>query len=342
MKYITTSPIVSVIIPVYNAELYISQCIESVLNQTYKNMEIIIINDGSTDQSMQVLNNFSAIDKRILIIHKQNEGVSKTRNIGISTAKGKYVTFVDADDMLDINAITVMVALIEHQNADVVRTNYVSHRSGIQKMGIVPLPVKLYEGNEILKLIKKVILGDIQGYTWLLLIRRNILNIHKVSFDSSLSMMEDTKFYVDLFSVCKSIYLSDVVTYNYIINTTSASRNIHNYKRNVNDIINLNRYFKDIYSEKITGLSTEIDKVHIILMTSQIALAVEYPNHSYRLALSNLTWLSRNATFINLYENANFSNVSKYSRLVVYFTKKRFALPALGLFVIRGYIRRFI
>jgi glycosyltransferase involved in cell wall biosynthesis len=342
MKNNTYTPLVSIIVPVYNAELYIPQCIESILAQTYKNIEIILINDGSTDQSKKILESFGANDQRVKVVNKVNAGVSKARNTGIVMAEGEYITFVDADDTLDVNAVTTMIDLMETSNADVVRTNYVSYRSGIQKKGSLPIPAKLYEGNDILKIIQKVIMGNIPGYSWLLLIRIDLLRKHEITFDSSLSMMEDTKFYVDLFGVSRSVFLSDTVTYSYMINTTSASRNIHNYKRNANDIIKLNQYFKDNFSQRIANLDRDLDADHTVFLTSQIALAVEYPNHAYGVAMSNLAWLSSNKSFRAFYENSNFSNASIYSRLVVFFIKKKITLAALSLFIIRGFIRRFV
>jgi glycosyltransferase involved in cell wall biosynthesis len=337
-----TKPLVSVIVPVYNAESYITRCIESILDQTYENIEIILINDGSVDKSKYIIDTFAVKDERVNVVHKVNGGVSEARNTGINIAKGDYITFVDADDTLDVNAIKIMTRLMKASASDAVRTNYVSFRSGIQKRGLVPLPIKLYEGDEILQIIKKVIMGDIPGYSWLLLIRTAVLIDNKISFDSSLSMMEDTKFYVDLFSVCKSVYLSDTVTYNYMINTMSASRNVQNYKRNANDIIRLNQYFKDNFSHRILNLESDLDADHAVFLTSQIALAVEYPNRAYRIAMSNLAWLSSNEHFAVLYENSNFTNASVYSRLVVFFIKKKITLAALCLFIIRGYIRRFV
>lgn len=342
MKKSIINPLVSVIVPVFNAELYISQCIKSILAQVYKNIEVIIIDDGSFDQSREILDNFALSDKRIRVIHKHNEGVSKTRNIGIAIAKGEYVTFVDADDTLNRNAIKIMVSLIEGWNADVVRTNYISFRSGIKKQRSIQLAEKLYENDEIIDLIKKVIMGEIQGYTWLLLIRIDILRKYNIYFDNSISMMEDTKFYVNLFNVCRSIYLSDTVTYNYMINTTSASRSIHNYRRNANDIIVLNNYFKSQFSKKISNLDAQLDADHAVFMTSQIAIAVEYPNHAYKLAIANVAWLSTNKSFIELYNNGDFSSASKYSRLVIFFVKRGLVVPSLVLFVIRGIIKRFI
>ena len=95
--------LISVIVPVYNAEKYLKECVESLINQTYINLEIILINDGSTDNSIQICNEYADYDSRIIVVDKLNEGVSKTRNLGIEIAKGDFITFVDSDDYITIS-----------------------------------------------------------------------------------------------------------------------------------------------------------------------------------------------------------------------------------------------
>ena len=97
--------LVSIIVPVYNTEKYLSKCLDSIVNQTYKNLEIILINDGSTDNSKAICEDFAKKDKRIQVINKENSGVSVSRNKGLSLAKGNYIAFIDADDYAELNYI---------------------------------------------------------------------------------------------------------------------------------------------------------------------------------------------------------------------------------------------
>ncbi|MFJ7827546.1 glycosyltransferase [Psychrobacillus sp. NPDC096623] len=101
MSIIKSNCQVSIIVPVYNAELYLNDCIQSIINQTYKNIEVILINDGSTDTSGFICDDFANIDSRIKVIHQSNSGPSISRNIGIQLAQGKYIQFVDSDDTID-------------------------------------------------------------------------------------------------------------------------------------------------------------------------------------------------------------------------------------------------
>ena len=112
-------PKVSIIVPVYNVEKYLSKCLDSLINQTLKDIEIICVNDGSTDSSLAILKDFANNDSRIKILDKQNEGVSVARNTGIEVATGQYLMFVDSDDYLVENACEKALIAIEHENSDI-------------------------------------------------------------------------------------------------------------------------------------------------------------------------------------------------------------------------------
>lgn len=111
--------IISVIIPVYNVKQYIERCIDSILNQTYKNIEIIIVDDGSTDGCDEICNMYAEKDKRIKVVHIKNSGVSNARNVGLRLAKGKYITFVDADDYIAKTYIEEMYKLCREEQCDI-------------------------------------------------------------------------------------------------------------------------------------------------------------------------------------------------------------------------------
>lgn len=112
-------PLVSVIIPVYNAEKYLDECISSVINQTYNNLEILLINDGSLDNSLSICSKWKEKDKRVIVKSKANKGVSSARNLALHIAKGDYFVFLDADDYLDTNAIEQMINTIIETNTEI-------------------------------------------------------------------------------------------------------------------------------------------------------------------------------------------------------------------------------
>lgn len=115
---------ISVIIPVYNVEKYISQCLNSVCNQTYDDLEIILIDDGSIDASGQICDEYARKDRRIHVIHQKNSGAAAAKNVGLQKASGRYLSFVDSDDFLEPDAYNHMIKIVEEQKADVVQCSY--------------------------------------------------------------------------------------------------------------------------------------------------------------------------------------------------------------------------
>ena len=111
--------LISIVIPVYNVEKYLEKCIKSIINQTYKNLEIIIVDDGSPDNCPKMCDEFARKDKRIKVIHKENGGLSDARNAGINIAKGKYITFIDSDDYISNDYVEYMYNLIKIYNAQI-------------------------------------------------------------------------------------------------------------------------------------------------------------------------------------------------------------------------------
>ena len=114
---------ISVIMPVYNVEKYLKECLDSIINQTLSELEIICINDGSTDSSLGILKEYEAKDNRITVINKQNEGLSETRNLGMTLAHGEYISFVDSDDFLDLNFYEKLYNAAKKYNADIACSN---------------------------------------------------------------------------------------------------------------------------------------------------------------------------------------------------------------------------
>ena len=134
---------ISIIIPVYNAGNYIKKCIDSILSQTYENFEVIVINDGSSDNSWELLNKYYSDNKKIKLFNQENKGVSMTRNFGIDNANGDWITFVDADDWIENNTLERIVNIIEqNNNLEIIMSNLFYNRGSEQK--------KAYELSDLL------------------------------------------------------------------------------------------------------------------------------------------------------------------------------------------------
>lgn len=259
---------ISIIVPIYNCEKYISRCIESIVNQTYKNIEIILINDGSTDSTINILKNYEKRDNRINIINKSNTGVSDSRNIGIKKSTGDYIIFVDSDDWLEPDMIEKMTKKIEEKNVEVVRCNYYRNYEDntqkiIQKYN-EKIKEKVLYGEDIRKeILLKILSGEMQGYMWLLLIQKEVFKKLK-PFDKRISMMEDTVFYIDLLLNIDSIYIYDKALYHYYYNKNSASKSAKNFMRNYRNLLLVNTIESDFLKAK--NLNNE--KIKILYNTA--------------------------------------------------------------------------
>lgn len=140
---------ISIITPVYNVEKYLSRCIKSIINQSFKDWELILLDDGSTDLSGIICDNYQKTDKRIKVIHKQNTGVSATRNLGIDIAKGEYITFIDSDDWIEIDYLAKMYYKIKEMNVLLLITGYVEEKNTVVTNPFIEGKEKIYEKKEI-------------------------------------------------------------------------------------------------------------------------------------------------------------------------------------------------
>ena len=143
--------LVSVVLPIYNVEMYLERCIESIVNQTYKNLEIILVDDGSPDHCPQICDEWGKKDSRVRVVHKVNAGLGMARNTGIEYATGKYICFFDSDDYVKTDTIEKTVGLAEKVNADIVTFGYSNvDNNGLVKSEYVPSTVKeIFHGKEV-------------------------------------------------------------------------------------------------------------------------------------------------------------------------------------------------
>lgn len=187
--------LISVIIPVYNVEAYLRECVESVLKQTYQNFEIILVDDGSTDSSGDICDEYAGNDERICVIHQKNSGPSKTRNTGLENANGKYIYFLDSDDYIERNALELLINTAETNNADLVffdARSFTDDGSEIKQGYLVNGTYESKSGYEIL-----TELHDNKDYhcaIYLLFIRHQLLVDNKITFLESAYCSEDMLF----------------------------------------------------------------------------------------------------------------------------------------------------
>ena len=216
-------PLVSILIPLYNQERYFEKCIRSVCNQTYKNLEIIVVNDGSTDKSPQIARKWAQKDNRIIVVDKQNEGLPMARRDGFLKATGEYVAFVDSDDVMSLTAIETMLSYIQQHDVDIV-VCAAKHLLGLLKWGHIS---GTFPKNQVVKqpeLFEKYYLSFFgmscfHTNMWARLIRKDVID--KALSETELFvtavrfMGEDLYFNMQLFPYLKSMYMADDVVYYY-------------------------------------------------------------------------------------------------------------------------------
>ena len=202
---------VSIIVPVYNSESTIEKCVESILNQTYLNLEIILIDDGSKDDSLKVCKQYAQTDNRIVVLHHQNLGVSFTRNSGLDAATGEYVMFIDADDTVSPNWVEKYVEAIHSFGADLVIGGLTIKYQDGNNVNSIPPILGILE-SEIWKYICETESG-VFGYVPNKLYKREIIS--DIRFNENMTVQEDFAFALDVYANAKKIALIDETGYYY-------------------------------------------------------------------------------------------------------------------------------
>ena len=144
--------LISVIVPVYNVESYLEKCIESIQNQSYKSLEIILVNDGSTDSSGDICDKYAACDKRIRVIHQKNGGISSARNTGLEVANGDYIAFVDSDDYIELKMYEDLLNILKEYNLDIIECGSFKDKNGMITGGCNDVQIEIYEKDDALRL----------------------------------------------------------------------------------------------------------------------------------------------------------------------------------------------
>lgn len=217
-------PVVSVIVPVYNAELHLQRCVDSLRNQTYGDLEIILVDDGSKDRSGCLCDKFAALDSRIRVLHRENAGVSTARNSGMAVASGKYLSFVDSDDYLSPDSYELLVKAATEADAELVYSDYAECYDGRV------ICHKSYPLGEIRRQTVENMLsaGPRGGNIWnFLLVRRDLLDREHLEFPSEFSRGEDFWFAFRCFLTSTVISRASSV---YYYDSANASSLTHSHR----------------------------------------------------------------------------------------------------------------
>lgn len=220
IKDCNSNPLISVVVPVYNTEKFLKKCITSIQTQTYHNLEIILIDDGSTDRSGQIVNEFAEKDKRIIVVHKQNGGESNARNIGLKMATGEYITFCDCDDWIDKDMYESMMGILVDGNIDMVAVSwyYDTNLNICEIKNELPVNDKIFGREELLKYI--YMRDSYRGfaYIWNKLYKRDILYNklgELILFDETLQLGGDVLYLAEIALNVKNVKYINRAFYHY-------------------------------------------------------------------------------------------------------------------------------
>ena len=247
------TPMVSMIVPVYNSEKTLSRCIDSILNQTYRDFELILLNDGSTDTSGEICDAYAKKDSRVRVVHKENTGVSDTRNRGIDLARGEYLQFLDSDDWITPDATALFVRTATEQQCDMVISQFyrvigehVSQKGAIDEDGLMDRST--YANHMMQKPA-----DFYYGVLWNKFYKRSIITEHRLRMDQSISWCEDFMFNLEYVRHTQTIYAMKVPVYYYVktkgslVSQGMSMKKMIRMKRTV--FACYNDFYKDVFDE---------------------------------------------------------------------------------------------
>ena len=221
---------ISVIVPIYNGETYLSECIESILKQTYENIELILVNDGSKDNSKNIIDKYALLDNRIKAIHKENSGVSDSRNVGLKNTTGDYICFVDQDDYIDKFFLEYLYNILVDNNADISLTptayRFDNKNKNLVKQDIVET-IEIWSGEEA---TKQMLYYNLIIAPWNKLIKKEIITKNNIQFHSNLFGGEGFCFSVECFEHSTKIAVGKKKLYNYRVDNPNSGMTRFNLK----------------------------------------------------------------------------------------------------------------
>ncbi|KRN28354.1 glycosyltransferase WchA [Lactobacillus selangorensis] len=242
--------LISIIIPVYNMQNYISRCLRSVLNQDNQNFEVVMVDDGSTDSSLRICQNWARRDNRIRVVHQDNLGVAIARNTGIQVSKGSYIIFVDADDWVSSSLISENIKEIQNKNSDVIYYDYQAisgTKKVVDEFGNHHFPTASCSGEDALKHLFEF---QYDSFLWQMCVRKALYVDHNISFPVN-RMFEDVSVVYKLLAYSRKVTFISKVLYFYYQRNGSYSHQFNS--KNAHDAydvaIEINSFLENNFND---------------------------------------------------------------------------------------------
>ena len=256
-------PMVSIIVPIYNAEQYLRRCVDSILNQEYTNYELLLVNDGSTDASGDICEEYGDQDPRVIVIQKENTGVSDSRNRALDRARGKYLQFLDSDDWITPDATRLFVRAAEEYGCDMVISDFyrvvgerLSPKGDIEEEGVLTR-------EEFAAHMMENPADFYYGVLWNKLYRRDIVEEHKLRMDTDISWCEDFMFNLEYIRYAKVFYALHAPIYYYVKRKGSLASQGINISKTVKMKLMMFEYYNNFYKHVLDEEDYEKNRLQV-------------------------------------------------------------------------------
>lgn len=322
--------LISIIVPIYNVEKYIHRCIDSIINQTYENIEIILVDDGSLDGSGEICDEYQRKDERIKVIHKKNGGLGFARNSGLDVASGKYVTFIDGDDYIGLTHIEKMHTLITETNSDTCMAGHTKVYSNREEKHLNVCSGKIYKGNVKEQILPRMCGANTYGQDYIemsvcmVLLSNEIIKQNHLRFVSEREYVsEDLVFDFEYYPLSKSVCISDDADYYYCDNADSLTTK---YRR---DRFESQIKLYELLSEKALELGIweecreRLQNTVLAIARYSVKLEYKFANvNGKKIAQNNIRNICKNSILKRILFDYNDENIKISSRIINHLIKR--------------------
>ena len=293
---------VSVIIPAYNVKKYIGRAIDSILRQSLEEIEVIVINDGSTDGTLNEINRIYKTDSRVRVIDSTNGGVSKARNTGIEMAIGEYILFLDSDDWLEKESLNELYYAAKKDNIDMMIFNWSNVIKGVKNKSMSITEKKNISGDEA---IKDILIGKIPAAIWNKFTKRSKFN-NGIRLNESIFIGEDLLFSIELCKNCDKIVIIPDSYYCYNIHSDSATQNVNERVYTIRDSIIAIEKKLEIYKldDKYKNELEYLKYMHLYIYRVIVGNAGDLIHKNFYLAYKNKQTIKTNPYFNEFMKNS--------------------------------------
>lgn len=319
-------PLVSVIIPIYNAELSLNRCIDSVLNQNYSNWELLLVDDGSSDNSGKICDEYSLRDSRIKVFHKINGGVSSARNMGLDHAKGEWITFVDADDFLNSDSLFNMISAIDE--SDIILSSFREY-NGLSYKEYIINSISTKNIQETINWLAVFNHFSLLTTPWSKLLKASIINNYKLRFDIRFCSGEDSLFLYQYLCYVDRVACINSISYNY-----SVSRGLSIKLLSLREI-------DDLLQEIEAVLERLSNKFQIVFTRSYynsleyFIVRYDFSNKGFKQFYEDFLFFSKKKYFNDLVNDKSYILKGKKRKLFDFLFRHKFYM-ILALWIYRG------